>query len=213
MSISPLCKFVIVRRRLTKGFTSLVCCRQNRLVFCNGSSANKCTPDAKLADRAAHQDTFAVQEIIAVPFRDQQKPVREELSSPGPLVPGIIEKIRDDLTEAQRSRGELQARLIEATEVVKRLQSRLRTLDKQVIELHGERQVLSTRLKDRDEELRGKAKLLEHVHDETVSLTLQLNMAEAQSQTLKAENKELVDRWMARMGEEAEAMNIASKFS
>ena len=53
----------------------------------------------------------------------------------------------------------------------------------------------------------------QNVHNETVALTLQLNMAEAQSQTLKAENKELVDRWMARMGQEAEAMNIASKFS
>jgi hypothetical protein len=38
-------------------------------------------------------------------------------------------------------------------------------------------------------------------------------MAEEQSRTLKGENKELVDRWMARKGEEAEAMNKASKFS
>lgn len=38
-------------------------------------------------------------------------------------------------------------------------------------------------------------------------------MAEAQSRKLKQENKELIDRWMARMGEEAEAMNKASKFS
>lgn len=161
MSISPLWAFVIVKRRSTKGFTSLVCCKQKRLVFCNGSSSNSCIPDTRLADRTAHQDTFAVQETTALPFREPEKRVKEELLSPNPLAPGIIEQIRKDLTEAQHSRGELQARLIEATEVVKRLQSRLRTLDKRVIDLHAEKQILSTRLKDRDEELRGKAKLLE----------------------------------------------------
>ncbi len=51
------------------------------------------------------------------------------------------------------------------------------------------------------------------MHDETVSLTLQLNMAEEQSQKLQRENKDLVDRWMARMGQEADALNDESKFS
>ena len=51
------------------------------------------------------------------------------------------------------------------------------------------------------------------MHDETLSLTLQLNMAEEQSQKLRRENKELVDRWMARMGQEADAMNDKFKFS
>ena len=51
------------------------------------------------------------------------------------------------------------------------------------------------------------------MHDETVSLTLQLNMAEEHSQKLRRENKDLVDRWMARMGQEADAMNDESKFS
>ena len=54
---------------------------------------------------------------------------------------------------------------------------------------------------------------MQDVHDETVSLTLELNMAEERSQKLRSENKELVDRWMARMGQEADAMNVQSKFS
>jgi hypothetical protein len=45
------------------------------------------------------------------------------------------------------------------------------------------------------------------------TLNLQLNMAEDKSNRLQRENQELVDRWMARMGKEAEAMNDASKFS
>lgn len=45
------------------------------------------------------------------------------------------------------------------------------------------------------------------------TLNLQFNMAEEKSDRLQHENKELVDRWMARMGQEADAMNDASKFS
>jgi hypothetical protein len=38
-------------------------------------------------------------------------------------------------------------------------------------------------------------------------------MAEERSDRLQRENQELIDRWMARIGREAEAMNDASKFS
>ena len=53
----------------------------------------------------------------------------------------------------------------------------------------------------------------QNVHDENLSLTLQLNVAEEHSKNLQIENKDLVDRWMTRMGKEAEDMNRASKFS
>lgn len=45
------------------------------------------------------------------------------------------------------------------------------------------------------------------------TLNLQLNMADEKSNKLQRENKDLVDRWMARMGQEADAMNDASRFS
>lgn len=45
------------------------------------------------------------------------------------------------------------------------------------------------------------------------TLNLQLNMADQKSNKLQHENQELVDRWMTRMGLEADAMNDASKFS
>ncbi|KAK5239702.1 autophagy protein 16, interacts with Atg12p-Atg5p, partial [Exophiala xenobiotica] len=56
------------------------------------------------------------------------------------------------------------------------------------------------------------AKLIENVQDENVTLNLQLNMVEEHSEKLKKENKELVDRWMARMGKEADKMNEDNKF-
>ena len=92
-----------------------------------------------------------------------------------------------------------------------RIQSSLDT--KAIQELGKEKDMLVRRVKDRDEEIKGKAKLLEDVHDETVSLTLQLNMADERVRKVEGENKELVERWMKRMGVEAEEMNQKSKFS
>jgi hypothetical protein len=54
---------------------------------------------------------------------------------------------------------------------------------------------------------------MQDVQDELVSLNLQFNMAEERAKKLGKENKELVDRWMARIGQEADEMNRASKFS
>ena len=45
------------------------------------------------------------------------------------------------------------------------------------------------------------------VHDEVISLNIQLNMSEQKAKDLTTENKELIDRWMARKGHEAEEMN------
>ena len=51
------------------------------------------------------------------------------------------------------------------------------------------------------------------MHDEHVALELQLNITEERNVKLEKDNKELVDRWMARMGKEADALNDKSKFS
>lgn len=85
-------------------------------------------------------------------------------------------------------------------------QSQVTALTKQVFE--AER-----KLQDRDEELRGKSKLVEQAQDEMVALELQFNLAEQRSEKLEKENKELVERWMKRMGEEAERVNRDSRWS
>jgi hypothetical protein len=46
-----------------------------------------------------------------------------------------------------------------------------------------------------------------------VALELQFNLAEQRSEKLEKENKELVERWMKRMGEEAERVNRDSRWS
>ncbi|KKA24293.1 Autophagy protein Apg16 [Rasamsonia emersonii CBS 393.64] len=125
----------------------------------------------------------------------------------------VLAAVRADLTAAQRSRSELQDRLTRTTEELEKLKKKTQQDGRRITALEGERHHLQLRLRDRDEELRGKAKLLDSVQDELASLNLQLNMAEERSSRLQRENQELIDRWMAHKGKEAEAMNEASKFS
>ncbi|KAJ5370820.1 Autophagy protein 16 [Penicillium cataractarum] len=140
-------------------------------------------------------------------------PKRQPSSEPGPSLAELLKITRADLSEAQRSRTELQDQLnrlnVELDKLLKKSQRDGRRLDT----LESERGILGKRLKDRDEELREKTKLLEDFQAELASLNLEFNMAEKRSKELQQENKELVDRWMARMGQEADAMNDASKFS
>lgn len=82
----------------------------------------------------------------------------------------------------------------------------------QMSEVMKQKGELERRVRDREEELRGKAKLVVDAQDEMIALELQLNLSEARGEKLKRENGELVERWMKRMGEEAEKMNIESRW-
>lgn len=123
-----------------------------------------------------------------------------------------LAQIRQDLARAQQERADLKSRLDATSRELEVLKAKARADSKSIAQLRSSLSQLTIKLRDRDEELRGKAKLIENVQDENVTLNLQLNMAEERSEQLKKENKELVDRWMARMGKEADQMNEDSKF-
>ncbi|SLM38301.1 Autophagy-related protein 16 [Lasallia pustulata] len=165
----------------------------------------------KLADRAAILEATSFTKSAAVEGVAKGRTTSTAASRSSS--PEALARLRQDLSEAQRTKGEQQSRLNSVTEELERLKLKSRMDAQRISELATEKATLVTRMRDRDEELREKAKLLENVHDETVSLTLQLNMAEERLGKLQRENKDLVDRWMARMSQEADAMNNASRFS
>ncbi|KAJ0425503.1 autophagy-related protein 16 [Aspergillus carlsbadensis] len=169
----------------------------------------------KLADRTAaatapDNKNPSQKSTPPTPTTDSKK---QSILTFGPSPQDLLTSTRTDLVEAQRSRTELQERLARAITDLERLRKRSNYDGRKITSMEGEITHLQLRLKDREEELRGKAKLLEDFQDELATLNLQLNMAEARTDRLQKENQELVDRWMARMGKEADAMNNASKFS
>lgn len=151
---------------------------------CEGSRAadlltdiSSTTVDTRLADRTAKLATpidsganLAASRISSVAPNEAQQPgsetpgtvpKRQPSSEPGPSLTDLLKTTRADLSEAQRSRTDLQDQLnrlnIEAEKLRKKSNRDGRRLDT----LESEKAILGKRLKDRDEELREKTKLLE----------------------------------------------------
>ncbi|KAK6441848.1 autophagy protein 16, interacts with Atg12p-Atg5p [Oleoguttula sp. CCFEE 5521] len=126
--------------------------------------------------------------------------------------PPTLTGLRTDLASTQKARATLQSQLTDFTTQLDALSTQQRLSRQQLTVLTKQKQDVDRKLRDRDEELRGKSKLVEQAHDEMAALGLQLNIAEVRSERLEKENKELVERWMRRMGEEAERVNRDSKW-
>ncbi|PHH87146.1 hypothetical protein CDD83_9261 [Cordyceps sp. RAO-2017] len=122
-----------------------------------------------------------------------------------------IAQLRLDLAESLRSKGVAERRLRAAEEELGRLRTRTKEDARSIKAMTSERTALNFRVKDREHELREKRKLLEQVQDEMITLNLQVSVAEKERDRVKKENKELVDRWMKRMAQEADAMNLANE--
>jgi hypothetical protein len=151
----------------------------------------------------AQSQTLSGQERTSTPTKG-----KEHEQNPSDL----LSTFRTDLATTQKARSTLQAQLADLTAQLSAVSMQQRSSQSQVTALT--RQVLETerKLQDRDEELRGKSKMVEQAQDEMVALELQFNLAEQRSEKLERENKELVERWMKRMGEEAERVNRDSRW-
>lgn len=121
-------------------------------------------------------------------------------------------QLRQGFAKAQQDRADLQSQIETLKRDLENALSKGKSDAKKISQLNAAGTQLATKLRDREEELRGKAKLLVDVQDENATLNLQLNVAERDAIQLKKENQELIDRWMKRMGKEADRMNEEGKF-
>ncbi|KAF1918574.1 autophagy-related protein 16 [Ampelomyces quisqualis] len=125
-----------------------------------------------------------------------------EISSPSSLA-----QLRSELAATQRTRGELETQLSATNAELTALKASDTLQRQRIAQLEKVRANLERRGKDRVDELRGKGKFVEDIQDEMVALTLQLNMAEQEKESLKKENDDLTKRWVQKMEEEARRMN------
>ncbi|KAK6207887.1 autophagy protein 16 [Colletotrichum tabaci] len=122
-----------------------------------------------------------------------------------------VAQLQLQLAEALRSNGTLKDRAKAAEDELQALRIKTKEDARKMRSLAAESTALTTKLRDREHELREKRKLVENVQDEMITMNLQMSMAEQERDKVKKENKELVDRWMKRMAQEAEAMNLANE--
>lgn len=118
--------------------------------------------DSRLADRAASLQ--AEKELrgqagdLPIAQKDSRSPDPAQKTGAGDQV---SPQLKIDLAEALRAKGQFQSRLKVAEEELERSRSKIKADAKLIRELTSERAVLAIKVKDRDEELKGKAKLLE----------------------------------------------------
>ncbi|EHK17628.1 uncharacterized protein TRIVIDRAFT_76043 [Trichoderma virens Gv29-8] len=167
---------------------------------------------SQMADRISslEAEKLALESHIASLGNNRSRSPALQPSEAAANDPGVAQ-LRLDLAEALRSKGVAEVRLRTAEEELDKLRSKTKQDSKSIRDLTGERTTLATKVNDREYELREKRKLVEQVQDEMIALNLQLSMAEKERDRLKKENRELIDRWMQRMGQEADAMNLANE--
>jgi chromosome segregation ATPase len=111
-------------------------------------------PDTRLLERA----TALEAEKAAITLK------LEPAASKDPAVPAIANdettQIKSDLAEALRSNGTLKSRVAAAEKELGGLRVKTKADTKLIEDLIRERAVLSQKVRDRDEELQGKAKFL-----------------------------------------------------
>ena len=171
----------------------------------------------KLADRTAElsrpNPEPAPQEppISPPPSLVHRFSTRSPCPAPPAETPSSI-ALRHEFTNAQAERAKLSSQLESALAELETLKAASKADRKEISRLTKTTAQIQVRLRDRDEELRGKAKLLEDVQDENATLNLELKQADENTKRLRRENQELVDRWMEAKGEEADRMNSEGKF-
>ena len=118
--------------------------------------------DTKLADRTSLNRGVSYHPATLETTASNVSTGRVEPSHSHSSAPSeLLTRLRQDLIEAQRSKGVLQQDLKRITDEMEKLKIKGKTEGKRVTELTAEKVIWKTKLRDRDEELRGKAKLLE----------------------------------------------------
>lgn len=177
------------------------------------------TPDSQLIDRVTALEAEKAAFHDSQPSQQQPSTSRQPPSSTPPPQPSYeaspdtksVSRLRIDLAEALRQKGALQTRLRTAEDELARLRSQTSADGRALRALEAERKTLTRKLRDRDDELREKKKLVADVQDELAVLNMELTVAERERKRAQDETKVLVDRWMKRMGQEAEEMNNANE--
>jgi len=149
-------------------------------------------PDAKLADLAAslskqlasrpeHPSTVpAAATTTSGDSRTPSTPTTTQSQDPD-----IISGLRTDLASAQATRTTLTNELASLSTTLTSLQASLTRTSTTANSLAREKALLERKLRDRDEELREKRKMLEGVLDEVVALTMQVNLLEQERDGLR----------------------------
>jgi len=134
--------------------------------------------DTKLADHTSTLTSQAVPSVLP-----NTNPNATTSAQPPPEIDiTALTALRTDLATAQSTRSTLTSELADLTTTLASLQSTLTSTSTTANSLAREKAILERKLRDRDEELKEKGRMLERVQDEVAALEMQLNLLEEEKE-------------------------------
>ena len=174
--------------------------------------------DGALAERLRHATTTAAATSASQISSGSPKP---ELSASGvgqstptarSPAPSDVARLRNDLGLAQQQQAALTQQVKSFSSKNNSLSTEISAANVKIEVLDKEKTRLERRCRDLMEEARQKDRRFQRVQDEMLALNMELNMVIQREEEVKKDNKELLDRWMALKGMEADAMNRESQW-
>ena len=120
------------------------------------------------------------------------------------------EQLKRNLAEALRSAASWEQRARAALTENAKLKEKARENATTITTLTAEKKILTTNLKDRNEELKTKTKFASDLQDELMAMNIQVSVAERERDKARKERQELIDRWVKEKAAQAEKMNRAN---
>ncbi|KAJ9048793.1 hypothetical protein DSO57_1031276 [Entomophthora muscae] len=121
-----------------------------------------------------------------------------------------VSTLKDERSELYKNQGSNAQRLLDMTDIIKRQEERSRASEEELISLRQRVKKLSEKADYSVEYMREKDRTIQVLQDELSTSHLELTKTDEKMKQLKAENSSLLQRWLKKMNEEAEHMNLAN---
>jgi len=174
--------------------------------------------DGALAERLRQATTTAAATSGLQISSDSPKPelsasrISQSTPTARSPAPSDVARLRNDLGLAQQQQAALTQQVKSLSSKNDSLSTEISAANMRIEALDKEKMRLERRCRDLMEEARQKDRRFQSVQDEMLALNMELNMVIQREEEVRKDNKELLDRWMALKGMEADEMNRASQW-
>ena len=117
-----------------------------------------------------------------------------------------------DLAALYKNHNDTVQQLEDQTQELHRVQSLARSLKNQLDQAKANARALEMRAATLNETMGEKNKAIETLQDEALALQMEVHVVGDANVDLKSENAKLVERWLRRMEDDADKMNVANEF-
>ncbi|KAI8055850.1 WD40-repeat-containing domain protein [Syncephalis plumigaleata] len=118
-----------------------------------------------------------------------------------------LARMREEAEQLRQLHNETQKRLIEQHEQLKEARVKESQAQTEIAQLNDELKVQISRVDMQREQLREKDITVQVLQDELSTAQLELYKMDERTKSLEQENKQLLDRWLKKMNQEADDMN------